>query len=128
MHPVGPACEQPHLLFNGARRVSMVLKPVLEAIDIWFRKVQPTLYAVPMLAFLPRHHCLLCCLEATACGVLRRSERLASRRGRLSTEDRAVWTESAHLTQRRHLPCPCRNFTVAASAHRPVLRVLTGEA
>ena len=62
MHPVGPTCEQPHLLFNGARRVSMVLKPVLEAIDIWFRKVQPTLYAVPMPAFLLRHDCPLCLL------------------------------------------------------------------
>src|SRR5258708_21591822 len=106
----------------------MVLKPVLEAIDIRFRKVQPALCAVPMLAFLLQHDRLLCCLEATACGVLQRSERLASRQGRLSTKVGAVWAESAHLTRRRHLSCACRILAVAASAHRPVLRVLTGEA
>lgn len=66
MHPVGPACEQPHPLFNGTRRVSMVLKPVLEAIGIRFRKVQPTLYAVPMPALLLRHDRLPICLEATS--------------------------------------------------------------
>src|SRR6266446_2705416 len=52
----------------------MVLKPVLEAIDIRFRKVQPTLYAVPMPAFLLRHDRLLCLLgghsmrRLTSCG------------------------------------------------------------
>src|SRR5882757_1842899 len=52
----------------------MVLKPVLEAIDIRLRKVQPTLYAVPMPAFLLPHDRLLCLLgghsmrRLTSCG------------------------------------------------------------
>src|SRR5712671_1513494 len=52
----------------------MILKPVLEAVDIRFRKVQPTLYAVPMPALLLRHDRLLCLLgghsmrRLTSCG------------------------------------------------------------
>lgn len=115
MHPVGPACEQPHLLFNGARRVSMVLKPVLEAIDIWFRKVQPTLYAVPMPAFLLRHDCPLCLLGATACGVSRPADRGVPRQIRLSTEDRCHFGSSTDLAQRSLGRFRAR-FTIAAWA------------
>src|SRR5947208_2507421 len=77
----------------------MVLKPVFEAIDIRLRKVQPTLYAVPMPAFLLRHDCSLCLLGATACGVLRPADRGVLRQIRLSTEDRCHFGSSSHLAQ-----------------------------
>src|SRR6266576_5847063 len=77
----------------------MVLKPALEAIDIWFRKVQPTLYAIPMPAFRLRHDRLLCCLEATACGVSRLADRVVPRQIRLSTEDRCRFGSSTNLAQ-----------------------------
>src|SRR5712664_1488933 len=91
----------------------MVLKPVLEAIDIRLRKVQPTLYAVPMLAFLLRHDCLLCCLEATACGVSRPADRVVLRQLRLSTEDWCHFGFSTHLAQCSFGRFPAR-FAIAA--------------
>jgi hypothetical protein len=43
--------------------------------------------------------------------------RLASRQSHLSTEDLAVWTELAHLTQRRHiLPVAAVSLLLAARA------------
>src|SRR5882724_9490062 len=107
----------------------MVLKPDLESIDIWFRKVQPTLYAVPMLAFLLRHDCLPLLLgghsmrsSATvrALGVTTRPS--VHRRSGLFGPSRRTSLGGVILS------CACRILAVAASAHRPVLRVLTGEA
>src|SRR5260370_32771171 len=101
----------------------MVLKPALEAIDIRFRKVQPTLYAVPMPAFLLRHNRLLCSLAATACGVSHPADRGMPRQIRLSTEDRRhFWLHyasrsvfprplpSALRDYRRHLSRPTFSF------------------
>src|SRR5882724_3035540 len=91
----------------------MVLKPALEAIDIWFRKVQPPLYTIPMPAFLLRHDCLLCCLEATACGVSRPADRGMPRQIRLSTEDRCHFGFSTHLAHCSFGRFPAR-FAIAA--------------